>query len=73
MNPVAAGIKASLPISCDISMAGISSDHIDAATITPEAKPNISFLGLLPISCFIKKTVAAPSAVPKNGIVSPCI
>ena len=34
----------------------MSNDHTDAATITPEAKPNSDFCTRADISSFIKKT-----------------
>lgn len=37
INPIAAGKNANFPIPSDMSMDGISSDHTDAATITPDA------------------------------------
>ena len=49
----------------------MSSDHIDAATITPEAKPKSDFCNRGDISSFMKKTNAAPSIVPKRGTNSP--
>ena len=42
-NPAAAGINAYFPISSDISIAGIRSDHTDAATIPPDANPRSIF------------------------------
>ena len=42
-KPTAAGTNASLPIGSDISIAGISRDHTDAATITPAANPERAF------------------------------
>ena len=62
-----------LPLSASISIAGISSDHTDAATITPEAKPNNVFCTRGDRSSFMKKTNAAPSIVPSRGISSPRI
>ena len=56
-----------------ISIAGISSDHTDAATITPEAKPNSDFCNRTDISPRIKNTKAEPSIVPSNGIRRPII
>ena len=55
------------------SSAGCSSDQKLAATITPDAKPSIELfvLSLMPLR--IISTIAAPSAVPKKGIVSPII
>ena len=40
MKPTTEGNIFMNPVGADISMAGIKSDHIDAATITPAAKPN---------------------------------
>ena len=72
-NPTAAGITLHLPLSAPISIAGISSDHTDAATITPEANPNKDFCSLSDISPFIKNTKAEPSMVPSSGISNPMI
>ena len=52
-------------------MAGMSNDHTDAATITPDAKPNNDFCNLGDMSFFMKKTKAAPSIVPNKGINKP--
>jgi hypothetical protein len=46
-KPIAAGITLHLPLSASISIAGISSDHTDAATITPDAKPSNVFCKVL--------------------------
>ena len=54
-----------------ISIDGISSDHTDAATITPDAKPSNDFCNLGDMSFFMKKTKAEPSIVPKRGINNP--
>ncbi len=51
-------------------MLGINSDQIDAATITPEAKPKSVFCKRSGIFSFMKKTKAAPIIVPKKGISS---
>lgn len=59
------------PLPCSISMAGMSSDQTDAATITPEANPNSDFCKRSDISPFIRKTNAAPSIVPNRGISNP--
>ena len=53
-----------------ISIEGISSDHTDAATITPDAKPSKIFCSIGCISFFMKKTKAEPRAVPRKGIRS---
>ncbi len=42
-NPATAGNTFINPSESDISMAGISSDHTEAATITPAAKPMSDF------------------------------
>ena len=42
-----------------------------AAIMTPEANPRRPFCTKGLISCFIKKTHPAPSAVPKKGIIIP--
>ena len=60
-------------LSALISIAGMSNDHTDAATITPEAKPNSDFCSRMDISSFIKNTKAEPSIVPNSGIRSPMI
>ena len=54
-------------------MAGISSDHTEAATITPDAKPNSDFCSRADISSFMKNTKAEPSIVPSSGISSPMV
>lgn len=46
------------------SIAGISNDQTEAATITPEAKPSSAFCSFTDISPFIMKTKADPSMVP---------
>ena len=43
------------PLSALISIAGMSNDHTDAATITPEAKPSNDFCSRMDISFFIKE------------------
>ena len=55
-------------MSADISIAGMMSDHMEAATITPEAKPRRDFCKRGDISSFMKNTNAAPSVVPRKGI-----
>ena len=72
-KPMAAGTTDHLPLSASISIAGMSKDHTEAATITPEAKPNSDFCTRGDISAFIKKTKAEPSTVPNSGIRSPMI
>ncbi len=72
-NPTAAGNTLHLPLSASISIEGISSDHTDAATMTPDAKPNSDFCRRTDISPFMKNTKAEPSIVPSNGISSPMI
>ena len=46
----------------------MSSDHTEAATITPEAKPSRTFCKSSGMSFFMKKTKADPRAVPRKGI-----
>ena len=55
----------------DCSMAGISRLQIDAATITPAAKPARERCTRSPSDFFIKNTQAAPSVVPRKGISIP--
>ena len=52
-------------------MAGISRLQIEAATITPAAKPARDRRTKSLSDFFIKNTQAAPSAVPKKGIMIP--
>ena len=52
-----------------ISIEGIRSDHTEAATITPDAKPSRIFCRISGISFFKKKTKADPNAVPAKGII----
>ena len=54
-----------------ISMPGMSKDHTEAATITPEANPRSTFCSIADISFRMKKTKADPSAVPAKGISRP--
>ncbi|MBQ7686660.1 MAG: hypothetical protein IJT28_05465, partial [Bacteroidaceae bacterium] len=61
------------PLSAAISIEGISGDHTDAATITPDAKPSNVFCNRTDISPRIKNTKAEPSIVPSSGINSPII
>ena len=70
-KPTAAGNTAHLPLLTSISIAGISNDHTEAATITPDAKPNSDFCNRTDISSRIKNTNAEPSIVPNSGINSP--
>lgn len=71
INPTMTGTNENLPYDVDISIEGIISDQIDAATITPLAKPNRIFSTMSFSSFFIKKTIAAPRVVPKKGIIKP--
>ena len=61
------------PAGADISMAGIKSDHIEAATITPAAKPKRTLFIKGLILSFMKKTQADPKTVPITGIPNPAI
>ena len=71
-KPATAGIKAKLPISADCSIAGINRLQIEAATITPAAKPVRLRCTSGFSSFFMKKTQAAPKVVPAKGINNPC-
>ena len=59
------------PLAASASIAGMSSDHTEAATITPEANPSRAFCRRTGMSCFMKKTNAEPSIVPKSGMRRP--
>ena len=72
-KPTAAGATAHGPALASMSIAGISSDHTEAATITPEAKPNNVFCRRGDISSFMKNTKAEPSMVPSRGMNSPTV
>ena len=68
---MAAGKNAHRPQEALCSTAGISSDHTEAAVMTPAANP-------ISVRCFCthpfffrKKTPAAPMAVPAKGIKMP--
>ena len=70
-KPVAAGTKDSFPSPSACSSAGTIRLHMEAATMTPLAKP-VSALCTRPSSSFfIKKTMADPSTVPAKGISNP--
>ena len=68
VNPISAGAHAIFPCASAMSMDGMSSDHMDAAIMTPAANPSRAFSTSGDILSFIKKTMAAPSVVPANGI-----
>ena len=70
-KPMEAGNTDQAPFASSISIAGMSNDHTDAATITPDAKPSRDFCRRSGISPFIKKTKAEPSMVPMSGMSSP--
>jgi len=70
-NPTVAGNHVIPPCPSAISNDGISRDHIEAAIITPEAKPSNSFSSFELILFLIKNTIAEPKVVPKNGINKP--
>ena len=72
-KPTAAGMTAHLPLLLHESMAGISSDHTDADTITPDANPSMVFCASSGILSRMKKTKAEPSIVPSSGMSSPMI
>ena len=66
-NPAAAGIHVMLLFSALISRLGMSNDHIDAATMTPDANPKSSFRNQSLIAPRSRNTMAAPKVVPMNG------
>ena len=69
-KPIKAGNQLNLPYrSFDDSIDGIINDQIDAAIITPPAKPNNVFSNFGLILSFKKKTHAAPNVVPINGMI----
>lgn len=71
INPTAAGTKESLPIDFDCSREGSKRLQIDAAAITPPAKP-VRILRTLSLRFLrIKNTQAEPSTVPRKGINIP--
>ena len=69
-NPTAAGSQVVPQFSALISRLGMSNDHTDAATITPDAKPKSNLRSRSLILPRSKKTMAAPRAVPRKGRVS---
>ncbi len=73
INPTRAGIMLARPSLPVISIEGISSDHTEAATITPAAKPVSPFCTCGAMPRRIMNTHAEPSAVPKNGNNMPTI
>ena len=66
--PIAAGSQLHRPIASDRSMAGIISDHTDAATITPAANPSKIFCSRAETVLRTNSTVEAPTIVPAKGI-----
>ena len=70
-KPTAAGMTAHSPLAASASIAGMSSDHTEAATITPEANPSRAFCKRTGISSFIRKTNPDPIIVPSRGINKP--
>ena len=65
--PTAAGIHANVPSPSDSSIAGIMSDHTDAATITPAAKPRSALVTRGATLWRVINTAEAPITVPING------
>ena len=59
-------------MSAACSIAGSSRLQMEAATITPAAKPVSARCTISPKLFRKKKTQAAPSVVPAKGISSPC-
>ena len=66
-NPTNAGTQAMRPMPPLLSMAGMMSDQMDAATMTPAAKPVRMRLTVLLRLPRMRKTIAAPAVVPKSG------
>ena len=62
-NPPAAGSQPGWPASSACSMAGMSSDHTDAAIMTPAAKPKNTRWSSMLSRLRNRKTEAAPSVV----------
>ena len=60
INPTEAGNHAGFPCVSAISIAGIRSDHTEAAIITPAANPSNNFCIIGLISFFNKNTKAEP-------------
>jgi len=71
-KPTTAGTKDHRPMSAACSIAGSSRLQMEAATMTPAAKPVSARCTISPKLFRIKKTQAAPSVVPAKGISSPC-
>jgi hypothetical protein len=65
---MAEGIQLILPIPSESSKDGIISDHTDAATITPAAKPSNMLCMRADTSRRAKSTIDAPIIVPIKGI-----
>ena len=72
-NPRKAGKKAQRPIFADCPMAGTIRLQIEAATMTPAAKPVSARWIETDSSRRRKNTQPAPAAVPRKGISSPVI
>ena len=70
-KPTVAGTTDMRPMSSDSSMLGMSSDHTEAATITPDAKPSSTFCSQAGIVSRMKNTKPAPSTVPTRGMSNP--
>ena len=67
-NPIDAGSTDHFPISPHISIEGISSDHTDAAIITPAANPKSVFCSSSDICLPVRNTIADPSMMPTIGM-----
>lgn len=73
MIPTVAASQPGFPWASEFSIAGIISDQIEAAIITPEANPKNIFCNLSLIGFLNANTTAAPNVVPKKGISIPII
>ena len=71
ISPIVAGSHGIILASLDSSIAGNINDQMEAAIITPEAKPNSIFSFLVLFWFFMKNTIAEPRVVPIRGISIP--
>ncbi len=71
-NPMAAGRKAHWPRDADWFMEGMRRLHMEAAVMTPAAKPVRARRRLVRRVPFIRKTQAEPKVVPRKGRRMPC-
>lgn len=72
-KPMSAGTKFHLPQLSAPSMDGMMSDHTDAATMIPDAKPRNSVFTLSDISLLKNQTIALPAVVARKMTKNPKI